>query len=142
MFKALYKVVDKKLGIKEILRYGSVGLVGALTDLSLLNVMVKFSNLDIYHAVVIAFLISVVVSYVLHCNWTFCVPQGATRLMVYAFTSIFGLILNIIIMYFLMEHLGWWYNYAKVSAMFIVVIWNYFVSRSLIFRKTHNVKTI
>jgi len=134
MIKRIHGFIDRKLGFKELCRYGSVGIIGSLIDLGLLNVFVQFTKLDIYHSIVLAFLCSVIVSYFLHCNWTFCVSRGATRLMVYSFVSTFSLILNIVIMYFLMEHLNWWYNYAKITALFICVLWNYAVSKSLIFK--------
>ncbi|KKR08582.1 MAG: hypothetical protein UT32_C0001G0102 [Parcubacteria group bacterium GW2011_GWC2_39_14] len=138
MIKRIHSFIDRKLGFKELCRYGSVGIIGSLIDLALLNILVQFTKLDIYHSIVVAFLCSVIVSYFLHCSWTFRVARGATRLMVYVFTATFSLILNVVIMYFFMEHLNWWYNYAKLTALLIVVAWNYFVSKVLIFKIRNN----
>ncbi|KKQ79194.1 MAG: hypothetical protein UT02_C0045G0002 [Parcubacteria group bacterium GW2011_GWC2_38_7] len=138
MVKRIYHFIDRKLGFKELCRYGSVGLIGASIDFTLLNLLVQFTPFDIYYSIVIAFISSVIVSYFLHCSWTFRVSTGVNRLLVYSFTSVFGLILNVLVMYYFMEHLNWWYNYAKVAALVIVVGWNYFVSKALIFKSRNN----
>jgi|GEM_PF-2808165 len=138
MVKAIYNFIDNVLGVKELCRYGTVGLAGAFVDIVLLNLLVQLSTLDIYYSIVIAFIVSVVVSYFLHTNWTFCVSSGATRLLVYVFVSVFGLILNVLVMYYLMEYWHWWYNFAKVVALVTFGIWNYFVSKAFIFRKKNN----
>lgn len=118
-------------------RYGLVGVVGAIIDIGLLNILVIFTELDIYHAIVLSLISAVIVSYFLHSSWTFKVTKGVDRMLIYSFMAVFSLILNVVIMYFFMEHLHWWYNYAKIAALFVVVIWNYGVSKALIF-KTRN----
>jgi putative flippase GtrA len=135
MLNNFFKSLKQKKSLRQLMRYGLVGAIGAFVDFTLLNIFVFFTPLSIYEDIVLAFLISVIVSYFLHSSWTFSVSHSVNKLMLYSFSSIFGLILNIVIMYFLMEHFGWWYNYAKISAMIVVVIWNYGLARSLIFSR-------
>lgn len=133
MIIRFYRFIDRKLGIRELLRYGTVGIIGASIDIGLLNVFVQFHMMDIYNALVLAFLISVVVSYFFHSHWTFKVRRKPMNLLVYCLSALVGLIINFTIMYLLIEGWGVWYNYAKLSAVFITVIWNYVISKTLIF---------
>jgi len=134
MIKKLYKFVDRKLGFRELVRYGLVGVVGASVDFGLLNIFVQFTKMDIYNSLVIAFLISVIVSYFFHAHWTFKVKKLPVRIFVYCLTAIVGLIINFTVMYLLIEGWDWWYNYAKLAALFVAIIWNYTIAKTLVFK--------
>lgn len=134
MIKRIYNFVDRKLGFKELVRYGLVGVIGAAIDFSLLNVFVQFTRFDVYQSLVFAFLISVIVSYFLHSHWTFNVKKLPVKLLAYCLTAMVGLIINFTVMYLLIEGWGWWYNYAKLAAIFVALVWNYTIAKTLVFK--------
>jgi putative flippase GtrA len=49
-------------------------------------------------------------------------------------SSLIGLIINVSIMYFLIEGFDWYYNFAKLVAILVALIWNYGSAKTLIFR--------
>lgn len=133
MIKKIYKFVDRKLGFRELVRYGLVGVVGVVIDFGLLNIFVQFTKLDVYQSLVFAFLVSVVASYFLHSHWTFKVKKLPIKLIAYCLTAIVGLIINFTVMYLLIEGWDLWYNYAKLVAVFIALVWNYTIAKTLVF---------
>jgi putative flippase GtrA len=133
MIKRIYNFVDRKLGFRELVRYGLVGVIGAAIDFSLLNVFVQFTKFDVYQSLVFAFLISVIASYFLHSYWTFKVKNLPIKLIAYCLTALVGLIINFTVMYLLIEGWEWWYNYAKLAALFVALVWNYTIAKTLVF---------
>lgn len=133
MIKRIYNFVDRKLGFRELVRYGLVGVIGATIDFSLLNVFVQFTKFDVYQSLVFAFLISVIVSYFFHSYWTFKVKNLPIKLIAYCLTALVGLIINFTVMYLLIEGWDWWYNYAKLAALFVALVWNYTIAKTLVF---------
>ena len=133
MIKRVYRFLDKKLGVKELVKYGAVGVVGAIVDITLLNIIVYFTGIDVYNSLVIAFMFSVIVCYFLHSHWTFQVRKRPIKLVAYLLSSVVGLIINFIVMYLLIEGWDLWFNYAKIIAILITVVWNYTIAKTLVF---------
>lgn len=50
-------------------------------------------------------------------------------------TSLGGLILNLIIMYIMVDFLGFWEMFAKVTATVLVFAYNYLIRKKLIYKK-------
>ena len=133
MVRKFYHFIDRKLGVKELVKYGVVGVIGAIIDIGLLNIFVHFTKMDVYNSLVVAFLLSVMVCYFLHSHWTFQVKKKPIKLMVYILSAIVGLIINFTVMYLLIEGWDLWFNYAKIIAILIALMWNYTISKTLVF---------
>jgi len=58
--------------------------------------------------------------------------QGTTQMVLFIVTSLMGLGLNQLVMWFCIDILAIWYMFAKIVASAIVMIWNYFTKRFIL----------
>ena len=139
----------KENRVWEMLRFAISGGVCFLIELAALMLLRDRCGLDTLIATPIAFLISVVVNYLLCVRWVFhgAAEQKNAVKMGFLITSVAGLLLNEGLMYLFRLILGedavvlTVFSYAvkmvminKALATLIVMIWNYFTKRLILRR--------
>ena len=139
----------KENRVWEMLRFAISGGVCFLIELAALMLLRDRCGLDTLIATPIAFLISVVVNYLLCVRWVFhgAAEQKNAAKMGFLITSVAGLLLNEGLMFLFRLTLGedavvlTVFSYAvkmvminKALATLIVMIWNYFTKRLILRR--------
>lgn len=117
----------------EVFRFLAVGGSCFLLEYFLLYTLTEYGGLDPLLSAPIAFTISLIVNYILCVYVVFHVKhQGKRQMILFIVTSIMGLALNQLVMWFCIDILSIWYMFSKVVASGIVMIWNYFTKRYIL----------
>lgn len=134
----------------EIIRFALTGGVCFLVELAVLILLKGKLGIDTLIATPIAFLISVILNYLLCVAWVFrgTKNRGAGAKAGFLITSLIGLGLNELLMLLFRLVLGEetviltlggkdisMYVLNKCLATLIVMIWNYFAKRAVLYRK-------
>ena len=123
----------------RFLKFATVGMIGMVVDLTVLNVMHKVFGLPLLVANTISFTTAVISNFTWNRLWTF--PESRERpigsqLGQFALVNIIGLAINNLILWLAFQATQqivpdpWDYNLAKVLAIGVVLFWNYFVNRA------------
>ncbi len=117
----------------EVFRFLAVGGGCFLLEYALLFSLTEYGGLDPLISAPIAFTISLIVNYILCVYVVFHVKhQGTKQMVLFIVTSLMGLGLNQLVMWFCIDILAIWYMFAKIVASAIVIIWNYFTKRFIL----------
>ena len=122
----------KKL-IRQIVRFGGVGVLCFLIDYGILNVLTEYAKVYYLLSATISFSVSVIVNYVLSTLFVFDVDKSHSRvrdLLLFVVFSVIGLGLNAGIMKLGVDWLAFDYRLVKIVATAIVLVYN-FVTRKL-----------
>lgn len=124
--------------VTRFLKFATVGAIGMVVDLTLLNVLHKVFGLDLLVANAISFTAAVISNFTWNRLWTF--PESRqrplhTQLMQFAVVNVIGLAINEAVLWlahqatqaFLPDPFD--YNVAKILAIGVVLFWNYGVNR-------------
>lgn len=123
--------------LREVIKFGIVGTIGAVVDLGLLNIFHLKFGWSIYLATFWAFAVAVVMNYLLNNYWTYSrlgLAFQANKLMKFAAISTVGLGVTELIIDLLSVRSGLNYNLAKIIAIGLVFFWNFFANRAWTFR--------
>ncbi len=149
MRKKMGTDMKKKGKMGEIIRFAVTGGVCFLVEFAALVLLRDKAGLDTLIAVPIAFLISVILNYLLCVIWVFdgAKDQGNAAKMGFLVTSVMGLLLNEGLMYLFRVLFGedqpvltafsftvTMYMVNKVLATLIVMIWNFLTKRAILKR--------
>ena len=141
---------QKKSRTAEIVRFAVTGGVCFLGELAILILLKGRFGVDTLIATPVAFLISVILNYLLCVVWVFrgAKNRGAGAKAGFLITSLIGLGLNEVLMLLFRLTLGEdaviltvgsrtfnMYVLNKCLATLIVMIWNYFSKRAVLYRK-------
>lgn len=117
----------------EVFRFLVVGGSCFLLEYFLLFALTEFVGFDPLISAPIAFTISLIVNYILCVYVVFHAEnQSGRQMFFFILTSIMGLGINQLVMWFFIDIIGIWYMFAKVIASAIVMIWNYFTKRYIL----------
>ena len=122
----------KKL-IRQIVRFGGVGVLCFLIDYGILNVLTEYAKVYYLLSATISFSVSVIVNYVLSTLFVFDVDKSHSRvrdLLLFVVFSVIGLGLTAGIMKLGVDWLAFDYRLVKIAATAIVMVYN-FVTRKL-----------
>lgn len=124
-------------GLVQFFRYGFVGGISAVADIGSLYAFTEFFNFHYLISAAMAFIIGTVVNYTLSVLWIF-ETSGKWRAEIGLFTLIGfgGLLLNELILWVLVDHVGVFYVVAKLISVSMVMFWS-FGLRKLLFSKLH-----
>ena len=141
---------QKKSRAAEVIRFALTGGICFVVELAILILLRGRFGVDTLIATPIAFLISVILNYLLCVIWVFrgAKNQGAGAKAGFLITSLIGLGLNELLMFLFRLTLGEdtviltlggkevsMYVLNKCLATLIVMIWNYFSKRAVLYRK-------
>ena len=133
--------------ISEVLRFAVAGVAGFAVELLVLILLKEKLGIDTLIATPIAFLLSVIVNYVICVFWVFDGARDQSRKSQAGFllTSVIGLLLNELLMFLFRVMWGEetvlftvfsftvsLYVLNKVIATILVMIWNYFTKRKIL----------
>lgn len=117
----------------EILRFLIVGGGCFLLEYALLYSFTEFMDIPYLTSSAIAFTISLLVNYVLCIAVVFHAgKQTKGEVLLFFATSVAGLGINQIAMWFFVEVASLWYMFAKIIASGIVMFWNYATKRYIL----------
>lgn len=112
----------------KIIRFSIVGGIATLIDFIFLYIFKEFLNMDVIIANTLSFIISVTYNYIASIVWVFDINKEKNKkiqFILFILFSIFGLVLNNIILYILTDIFNMYYLISKVVATFIVMIFNF-----------------
>jgi len=123
-----------------VLRYLVVGGSAGIIDLLILYGLNDLLHIHYLIAAVIAFLVAFLISFTFHKIWTFKSFGERTekQVMMYIVSSGFGLTLNTLFMYILVDHLNIDVILSQIIAGLLVACVSFFVSRNIVFKYEHN----
>lgn len=123
--------------LREIVRFLLVGGGCFLLDYGMLFGLTEFAGVPYLVSSAISFTVSLVVNYILCVTVVFHAGhQSARQTVLFAATSLAGLLINQVCMYAFVELAGLWYMAAKIGAAAVVTVWNYLTKR-LVLRGVH-----
>lgn len=120
----------------EIVRFLAVGGGCFLLDYGLLFALTEYGGISYLYSSAVSFTVSLVVNYVLCVTVVFRARhQTPKQAALFLITSVMGLAINQLCMWFFVEMAGLWYMIAKIGAAAVVTIWNYITKRLILRRQ-------
>ena len=124
----------KRERLKEFVRFCFVGGLSLLVDMSVLFGLTEFFGVHYLYSAAISFTVSVIFNYWLCVVYVFkgAKKQTTKQATIFIGSSIIGLGLNQLCMWFFVEIIFLHYMIAKLGATVIVTLWNYIMKRKAI----------
>lgn len=122
--------------LAQFVRYGFVGASAFVVDFSSLWILTDCFDLYYVYSNMIAFTIGLVYSYILTVLWVFkesTYQNKWVEFVVFAIIGIIGLVLNTKLLYWMTEYLAIYYLVSKIMATIVVLFWNFFARKYLLF---------
>lgn len=120
----------------RFLRFGSFGAIATLIHLIVFTILVEKLRVPAVAASIPAFLCAMSFSYTANSKWTFRVSvKHGTHLPRYAVVSLFGLGLNILITYLVVNIMEMWYGFALMLVVVAVPLMTYLLNRHWTYRE-------
>ena len=118
----------------EIVRFCFVGGISLIVDCGVLYGLTEFFGVHYLYSAAISFTVSVIFNYWLCVTYVFkgARKQTPKQAAIFIGSSVAGLGLNQLCMWFFVEIVTWHYMLAKLGATVIVTIWNYVMKRKAI----------
>jgi putative flippase GtrA len=136
MTKSIFENILKLLKA-EFTKFVFVGGISAIIEFSLLILFVEKLAIDYLFGNVFAFALTNIVTYILTKRFVFNGTQSANKAQeagLFFLCLLGGLVVNQIVLWAVVEFTLIDYRIAKVIAIAITVIWNFFTRKHLVFR--------
>jgi putative flippase GtrA len=136
MTKSIFENILKLLKA-EFTKFVFVGGISAIIEFSLLILFVEKLAIDYLFGNVFAFALTNIVTYILTKRFVFNGTQSANKAQeagLFFLCLLGGLVVNQIVLWAVVEFTSIDYRIAKVIAIAITVIWNFFTRKHLVFR--------
>ena len=114
--------------VNKILKFAIVGGIATIIDFVFLYVFKELFNFNVILANTLSFIISVTYNYIASIVWVFDINKEKNKkiqFILFILFSIFGLVLNNIILYILTDIFNMYYLISKVVATLFVMIFNF-----------------
>ena len=120
--------------LQEFVRFCFVGGLSLLVDMGILFGLTEFFGVNYLYSAGISFTVSVIFNYWLCVVYVFkgARKQTPKQAVIFIGSSIIGLLLNQLCMWFFVEIILLHYMIAKLGATVIVTLWNYVMKRKAI----------
>ena len=113
------KIFSKSF-ILQFIKFGVVGALGTIVNISILYFLTEFFNLYYIISEIFAFSASVLNNYILNKLWTFkenIKKEFAVKYIRYTIICLLALIINLSILIILVEFFSIWYIFAEILAI-------------------------
>ena len=118
---------------REIIRFLVVGGGCFVFEYALLYSLTEYGHISYLISAAVAFTLSLIINYILCSVFVFRAGnRGRKEIFLFAVTSLAGLGINQVTMWFFVEIIGLWYMFAKVIASGLVMVWNYLTKRYIL----------
>ena len=121
----------------QLFRYLFVGGAAFIVDIGSLYVFTDFFGIYYLISAAIAFLIGLIMNYILSISWVFNNRTFNSRTLkfgVFTFIGIIGLALNELFLWVFTAKLGLYYLISKIIVAVIILSWNFFARKFILFR--------
>lgn len=121
----------------QMFRYLFVGGAAFIVDFISLFILTDFFGIYYLISAAIAFILGLIANYFLSIGWVFNKRKLSKRHIefgVFALIGIVGLGLNEVFIWFLTEDLQIYYLMSKIFAAVIILFWNFFARKYVLFR--------
>jgi putative flippase GtrA len=121
----------------QLFRYLFVGGAAFIIDFLSLYILTDFFGIYYLISAAIAFILGLFVNYFLSISWVFNKRKLNNRTFefgIFALIGIVGLGLNEVFIWFFTQELQIYYLLSKIFATVIILFWNFFVRKFLLFR--------
>jgi putative flippase GtrA len=129
--------------LQRFAKFATVGAIGMLVDIAILNALHKLLGLMVLWANTVSFSAAVVSNFTWNRLWTF--PESRARPLVpqlvqFAIVNVVGLAINNLVLWLalqVLQHLvpdPFDYNLAKITAIGVVLFWNFGINRIWTYR--------
>lgn len=120
--------------LSKLLRYGVVGVIGAVAHMSTLFFLVEFDFARPVAASTAGFVLALLISYAMNRIWTFAYAGSYwASLIRYCIVSLTGLGLNLLIIKLFTDVLGLWYGWGAFFAVGVVALNNFVLNNAWTF---------
>lgn len=136
MLKKLFKNQTNKTSI-QLFRYTFVGGTAFIVDFISLYILTDFFGVYYLTSAALAFLLGLIVNYVLSIKWVFnrrTVKKKWFEFAIFLIIGVIGLALNQFFIWFFTEEIHSYYLLSKIFATLLTYLWNFFVRKFTLFR--------
>lgn len=122
----------------QLFRYFFVGGTAFVVDYGTLFILTEFCGINHLISAAIAFLLGLIVNYVISIVWVFGNRTVGNRWIEFAIFSaigLIGLVLNEVIIYIGSDIIGLHYMISKLCSTGIVFFWNFFARKIILYTK-------
>lgn len=121
--------------MKKIIRFIVVGGIATIIDFVCLYIFKEFLNFNVILANTLSFTISVIYNYIASIKYVFDVNKTKNKniqFILFITFSVFGLILNNLILYLLTDKLNIYYLISKIIATMFVMVFNFITRKKFL----------
>jgi len=131
-------IFTKNSLFRQFFKFCVVGAIGTIINLAILYSLVEWLFVWYILAAAIAFGVAVTSNYILNKIWTFHYKTTSASVFFGSYAkfisiSIIGLVINLAILYVLVEYFHIWYIFSQIIAIGIATLWNYGGSKTWAF---------
>ncbi len=123
-----FKQILKKNNLYEFIKFALVGASGTFINIGILWFLTEILGIHYIVSEIIAFIVSGISNYILNKIWTFqerINQEPGMKYIKFLIISIIALLVNISILFILVEFFDMWYIFAEVYAIAGAFILNY-----------------
>jgi putative flippase GtrA len=122
--------------VQKVIAYGCVGIIGTIVHLSTLIILVETFNLDAVLSSSVGFTLTLLISFFLNKVYTFKIKskKPSHLFLKYVLTSLFGLLLNISLMYVNTTILQLHYLIGHLAVVILIPIINFILNNYWTFK--------
>ena len=124
--------------IVQLRRYIAVAFLAFLLDFATLIYLTEVWGLFYLYSASVAFIIGLTTNYSLSVLWVFDERRLESQNIEFSINAVIaltGLVLNLLIIWFLTEYVKIHYGYSKLVSTGIVFWWNFLMKRQILFTK-------
>lgn len=136
----LYDLIERMVGARafRLIRYLISGGTAAASNVIFLFLLVQYGGMYYLYASILAFMMSIAVSFTMQKFWTFRddpLHDMHRQFARYLIVILFSLALNTALIYFFVEVTALWYVLAQIFTTAVIAVVNYFFYRYFVFRE-------
>lgn len=122
---------------KQIARFVISGGIAAAVNLTVLYILTDWLGIWYLFSTILAYVVSFLIGFFLQKFWTFENDKKDVlyaQMALYLFLVLFNLVINIVLMYVLVDLLGLWYMLAQFLIIGLIAAWDFMAYKFLVFK--------